>query len=514
MTGTKVAKTEEPGKEIVTLANSDLFVRRDGKGVIRPMSMRITLKKGRDTYRVSGKTHISHLGYQVCNRIANLSIMRPNTIFVDAVERSNPYIERNPITQEAVNIHARSLAIGFAPTGNPVIVDKTVILNLRQYLLTDLKNKIGNFPECGYFGAGDPQDVEPNEWSSKDGKGRVKARPNAVMRFMPTNEITDGVFAGYWFDLAHPEIIALFGQQRTRQQFAERNAISMSSRNAMAEHPCMPLKDVSAFVNPQSGDAVVTVFGFRHESSADDLKGLAQAAADGDLTGAGRMGSEEAQFINAATEPIIVEEAEVEEGIAVEEAQAPEKEKEKTTKRRGKGKKAESEPESESKGGKKEEKPAAEKKSEPTAEKKADEQKEKPAEEKPAEGKKAEKGWGDVYDEKSQGAPPPVDPVTGEIAEEEVRTEEKPEEHEPEPDKEAEKPSEVRTEQEEKKHPISKAHTQLEGAERIMSDPKVINQVAHEIFFAFEEGHEWRNLTEDDKETLLAELIKRTQSGK
>ena len=487
MTGTKVAKTEEPGKEIVSLSDQDLFVRRDGAGVIRPMSMRITLKKSRDTYVVSGKVHISHLGYQVCNRIANLSIMRPNTIFVDAVERSNPFIERNPITQEAVNIHARSLAIGFAPTGNPAIVDKTVILNLRQYLLTDLKNKIGKFPECGYFGAGEIGQEGPPGWESKDGKSVIKARENAVMRFMPTNEITQGVYAGYWFDLAHPEIIAMFGQQRTRQQFAERNAISMSSRNAMSEHPCMPLKDVTAFVNPQSGDAVVTVFGYRHDSSADDLKGLAQAAADGDLTGAGRIGREEAQLINGGIESVVVEEAQVEEDIAAQEAAEPEKEKEKAAKKRGKGKKAESEPKPEPAAGKKEEKPAG--------------------------GKKEERAK-DVYDEPSQVAPPPVDPVTGEVADQEQRTDQKPEATEPEPEKEAEKPSEVRTEKEEKKHPVSKAHTQLEGAERIMSDPKVINQVAHEIFFAFEEGQDWRNLTETDKETLLIELIKRTQGGK
>lgn len=485
MKGKELAKTEGTGKEIVTLGDSQLFVRRDGAGMIRPMSMKITLKKGRDTYVVSGKTHISHMGYGLCNTIANLSIMRPNTIFVDAVERSNPYIERNPSTQEAVNIHARSLAIGFAPTGNPVIVDKTVILNLRQYLLTDLKNKISKFPECGFFGAGHPQDVEPNEWNTKDGHGTVKARSNAVMRFMPTNEITDGVYAGYWFDLSHPEIIAMFGQQRTRQQFAERNAISMSSRNAMSEHPCMPAKDCTNLVDPRTGDAVVTVFGYRHDASADDLKGLAQAAADGDLTGAGRIGTEEAQLVNGGTERIIIEDAEVEEDIASQEAAEPEKEK----------KKADTKRKTKSKTEKKEEKPPAEKKTEPVAEKKA--------EEKPAGGKKEEKSWGDVYDEQSQGAPPPADPVTGEIADGPAETVDT-------------KTGEVKEEapEEKPKGEPSKAHTMLEGAENVMETPGDINKVAQEIFPEFLEGGDWRGLSEENKAVLFAELMKRTHPGK
>lgn len=467
MTGKELTKTAQ-GKEVVTLGGAELFVRRDGAGVIRPMSMRITLKKGRDTYVVSGKTHISHMGYQACNVIANLSIMRPNTIFVDAVERSNPYIERNPVTQEAVNVHARSLAIGFAPTGNPVIVDKTVILNLRQYFLTDLKSKINKFPECGYFGAGKIGEPVCKEWFTKDGKREIKARENAVMRFMPTNEITPGDYVGYWFDVSHPEIISVYEQQRTRQQFAERNAISMASRNAMAEHPCMPVKDCTAEVNPRTGDAVVLVHGYRHDASGDDLKELAQAAANGDLSGVQKKGIAEAQLHDTGTERIVYEEVQAEEEVAAEEAAEPEKEK-KTRKKRGK--KDESWIQ------------------EPKTEKKEEE----PAEEKPVEDKKEEKAK-DVYDEPSQVAPPPVDPETGEIADEEEKVEE--------PREEPVKHS-----------PINKAHTQLEGAERIMSNPRQINEVAHEIF-PETEFKDWRELPEDDKEVLLAELISRTQSGR
>ena len=477
MTDTKVAKTEGTGKEVVKLGDNEVFVRRDGAGVIRPIWKNVTLKKGRDIYQVSGKTHITQVGYLFCNQVANISVMRPNTIFVDAVERSNPFIERNPITQEAVNIHARSLAIGFAPTGNPVIVDKTVILNLRQYFITDLKNKVNKFPEAGYFGAGELRGPEPEAWETKDGKREIKARENAVMRFMPTAEITPGDYVGYWFDVAHPEIIAVYEQQRTRQQFAERNAITMASRNAMSEHPCMPPKDVSAFVNPQSGDAKVMVYGYRHDFSADGLKGLAQAAADGDLSGVQKRGGAEAELHDLGTEAIVIEEAEVEEGIATQEAAEPEKEKEKGKKRERK-KKADTKPESEPEAGKAEEKPPAEKKTEPVTEK--------PAEDQPAGGKKEEKSWGDIYDEPSQGAPPPADPETGEVADKEVRTE-----------------------QGEK----GKGHIKLEGAENVMPNPEQIDEIAHEIFELKDTGT-WRDLNEDQKEHLFTELIKRTHPEK
>lgn len=502
MKGKEFAKTEGTGKEVVILAAQEVFVRRDGAGVIRPMSMRLTLKKGRDTYMVSGKTHISHLGYQACNVIANLSIMRPNTIFVDAVERSNPYIERNPITQEAVNVHARSLAIGFAPTGNPVIVDKTVILNLRQYFLTDLKTKINKFPEAGFFGAGQMNMPTPGAWYSKDGKREIAPRENAVMRFMPTNEITLGDYVGYWFDVAHPEIIAVYEQQRTRQQFAERNAISMSSRNAMSEHPCMPVKDCTADVNPKTGDAVVLVHGYRHDFTADALKGLAQAAADGDLSGVQKRGGAEAELHDTGRETIIIEDAEVEEDIAAQEAAEPEKDK-KTTKKRESKKKSGGKPESETQTGGKEEKPAAEEKTEPVAEKKADKKKEEPAEEKPVGGKEEEKSWGDVYDEPGKGAPPPTDPETGEVADGPAET----------VDTKTGEVTEEAPEEKPKGEP-SKGHTMLEGAENVMETPGDIDDVAREIFPSLKEGGTWRDLEEDNKAVLFAELMKRTHPGR
>lgn len=495
--------------EIATLADGEIFVRRDGAGMIRPFWKKVTLKKGRDTYVVSGKTRISQSGYLVCNVIANISIMRPNTLFVDARERGNPYVERNPITQEAVNVHSRALAIGFAPTGNPVIVDKTVILNLRQYFLTDLKTKIGKFPECGYFGVGVIGGMAKGSWESKpdysSGQTRViTARSNAVMKFIPTREITPSDYVGYWFDLAHPEIIALYGQQDTRQQFAERNAITMSSRNAMSEHPCMPPKDCTDCVNKQTGDAIVTVYGYRHDASADDLKGLAQAAAEGDLTGVKRKGGAEAELHDAGTERIEYEEAQVEEVNAAEDAAEPEKEK-KTSPPAGKKTSTRK---------KKEPQPAAEeKKPEPepvanTPEEKAEE---------------AHRGLGTPQPEpedmgkaieQEQGAPagdysPPGGAPPRELMDEQTAAEDEVKEpleaEEPPPEVATEPPAERK----QAKQP-SRTYIQLEGAEHILKNPEMINQVAHEIF-PDTEFKNWRELTAGKQNVLLEEMKKRTK---
>lgn len=549
----ELAKTKN--KEVVTLGDQEVFARRDGKGMIRPLWKTVKVKKGRDTYQVGGKTNLTNAGYHNCNRVANLSTMKPNTLFIDGAERNNPYIERDPISQEAVNAYARGLAIGFAPTGNPEIVDKVVILNLRQYLLTDLKKKVTDYPEAGCFGLGKVGGSAPDSWLIGKTTKTAKPKNNAVMRFLPAFLVAGDEYMGYWLDMAHPEIQATYKAQETRQKFPDRLAQTMAERNAKAAHSCMPTKDISAFVDPKSGDAEVMVYGYIHDASGDDLRALAQAAADGDLTGVKRMGGAETKLIDAGTDRIEYEDAVVQEGVLADEDKEPDKKKEPTKEEQKK------------KTGKKKDKPVQEKKPEPEPEKEPDSP--------PAEKEKMSEvgsgnnvtGWtGKDGEKEKEPEEPEIGPAMqflNKIAEEDRPSNvtraaqsmgyqvesyrDLPEEHAEKVAKAIEKyikslgdatdPSVVTNaiiEEEEESpaeedvpifnpetgeveetepatpDPSSKAHDMIHQAERIIGNPDSINKTAGEMFPGCKN---WRGLVETDKEKLLAELKKGFSGG-
>lgn len=200
----------------VALADSPVFVGHDEAGrMLRTFYRDLPLREKQHFMKISGKTMILAEGYKELNRIANVNILKPSTIIVDGIEKANPYFERNPDTGCVSLVYTRALGIGFAPTGNMVIVDKTLVFNLITYYIQDMQAKIKKFPSAGTWGVGTQKplswDAETEEgWG--DNKKKIKhkdVKPNNpnTLYFIPVMPAGQ-TMTGMWVDFSHPDIQA------------------------------------------------------------------------------------------------------------------------------------------------------------------------------------------------------------------------------------------------------------------------------------------------------------------
>ena len=285
-------KSVKPKTEIVKLEDNELCVYRDGNGKLgRVYSKQITLRDGMHYNKISGKNMLNADGLIKLNQFANINILSPNTIIMDGIEKPNPCIERD--SEGVISaVHVRSYAFGFSPTGNPVMVQKSLTLDLHNYLVQDLQARILRFPACGCVGT---KDAKPKSWQSvvekwSGGKKsyesgpEIKPRENANLRFIPTaGRVGDDVI-GIWYDLSHPEIIAVFNEAQRRRQFVDRTAKTFCERNALKSHPAIAMSIIPPeLIDENNKTAQVKVYGYKHDLTIDQLHRIKDVAAQGDI---------------------------------------------------------------------------------------------------------------------------------------------------------------------------------------------------------------------------------------
>lgn len=346
-------------KEIATIGDGQVFLGRDEQGYIRTIKGKVALKKGVHFIKISGKFTITSQGYNELNRIANISLVKPPSIVVDGRDMPNPYIERDSETKCVDVVHIRIVGIGFAPTGNLVIVDKSLIFNLTTYFIQDIAAKTKKFPVCGCWGI---DKEEPTAWQTKIDKwvsGKnvgdvVNAKPTdtANLQFIPVKK-AGNISMGLWVDFAHPEIQAAFNEFTSRMKFAERIADTICSRNVLKAHPSIGLADISDKTTEKDPNQIsVMVYGFKHDMSIRSLREICTAGSQGDIGKVKEIAGASVETI-AEPEPEVAEYEEVSqaaEEVAADEQVESKKESEKKAEKVGKKKEKSQKKESENAG--------------------------------------------------------------------------------------------------------------------------------------------------------------------
>ncbi len=292
------------------------FVSRTPDGFLKAFYRDTVLREGTHYHKTGPKYSIAAEGYNYLNQIANINLIKPSTIVVDGREMPNPYIERDKKTGCVEIVWTRTIGIGYAPTGNLVIVDKTLVFNLKTYFIQDLQAKIKWNPVCGTWGV---ENEKPAEWAGKNG-AQITASEKSRLCFIPIQAAGDA-YVGMWIDYAHPEVMAAFNEFTSRLKFADRIADTICSRNVLKAHPAIGIFDVTDKHDHQRKTAVVRVYGFKHGMTADDLGRVAEAAEEGNLDKARGVAGGSVEVIRSE-EP---EEAQYEDvGRVAEEAEAEE----------------------------------------------------------------------------------------------------------------------------------------------------------------------------------------------
>jgi len=263
-------------EEIATLGESNVFVRRDASGELSLIYKTVRLAHDRKEIDRLGSRDdspwvITVPGYNKLNQIAGVYIATPQSIIVDGKECANPHIHYE--NGEIKRIIARKIAIGYSPIGNLVAVDTVRYYNFDAYYLQDLHNKAKYKPNAAKFGTVFVCPFAPDaEVQEKNGGSYVKDKGKVYI----FKVIKD--FEGVWIDPSNDEIREVYSQHIQHQKFGDVIAQSLAQRNALKAHPAI----ATAQVKVSNGVAEVTVFGWKHGRSSEQLQTMAEKIVKGE----------------------------------------------------------------------------------------------------------------------------------------------------------------------------------------------------------------------------------------
>jgi len=287
-----MTKENQKTKELALRADfGTVYCKASGNQLMRPIKASIKLKESRGhLYSFGNKTYIAGPGYIVLNKVASISLVTPRTVVVDGREELNPYVERNKKTRAIEAVAARKIGIGYSPMGNITVIDKTLYYNIYTYLIQSIQSKMkkdNRQKKCAFIGT-------------------VDDKPGESWVFFETVSPL-----GIWANYKDEKIIECLEEHTRMQRFGERIAQKICERNILRDHPAIGVARVPA----ENGDAMVTVYGWRHELGPSDLRNvMAQAEA----------GAEEIEVKKETIAPELHEVKEaVEEEAAVEESESP-----------------------------------------------------------------------------------------------------------------------------------------------------------------------------------------------
>lgn len=244
---------------------------RESEGHLVPIKK--SVKVG-DVWETKITYDYSIAGLRRINELGAIQIIRPERVMVGGQAQMNPYIEVDPESRMPQVVYARTLAVGYAPSGSLVATDSMVRLDINIYLLENLQAKMKELGEnagrLGIYGVrASPPEQKPDEnddKSEKDRKARARALTPACWVFMPLHSV-GGI--GMWVNLSAPEFQRVISDHTTRLKFIERLAQTFAERNALKAHPAVPKT-----LNAQNGTALVRVYGWTTDFARDEIEKL------------------------------------------------------------------------------------------------------------------------------------------------------------------------------------------------------------------------------------------------
>jgi len=236
------------------IGSTAIQIKRTSTGELQAVKGVVNLSLQRkEIVNIKGTMSITAIGYDRLNQVSGLSLVLPKRIEVPRYgQQPNPFFVINDKTGGIQFVMAKMSAVGHSPIGSICVVDQTLLFDLQAYFKMDAIAKI----------------------KSNRGLGKI-----ANKQMLTDEELTHGLFLpvldenfGVWLDSRHDEFMKLLSEQQQRQRFAERIALGILKRNCLRHHPAI----ATSVVQPQGGEAAVTVIGHRHELSEDQVRDIVE----------------------------------------------------------------------------------------------------------------------------------------------------------------------------------------------------------------------------------------------
>jgi len=278
-------------REVAKLGDGNVFVKRTPSGSIYAVMSKMTLREDHSEIAViEGKPMIAADGYYRLNQITSLAILTPDTIHIpwrDGTTREvpNPFpiIDEESGTQKGVWV--KKTVVGYSPTGTLAISSSTLFYNFTTYFLQDLQKKV----------------------TYNQGAGRL-----CFEHQLTDQEQENGIFLkiegalGIYANMEHTEVLKAVSTWLQNKNFGERKAQTICERNALKHHPALAVK-ITNLRGPQKqrqGD--VTVVGWQHDLSRQDLEDIAAQADAGEEVVVGGKAAEVVETTGTVSDEDVV----------------------------------------------------------------------------------------------------------------------------------------------------------------------------------------------------------------
>ena len=297
----KPKAAEGQGKELVLAADfGQVYIKvQPGGQIMAPVKASMTLFEGLgQIYKQKDKYLITAIGYRQLNKVAAISIVKPQNVIVDGKPVPNPHIERNARTKAIGSVNIRAMGIGYSPTGNIVVVDKTLFYNVYTYFIQAIQAKMKRriwvnnkptekeFPNCAVYGVADDKPKIEGRWV-----------------FYPTDDVL-----GLWVNFADQAIVDCLEENTQRQRFGDRMATTIVERNILKDHPAIAAAQV-LMKNGQGGNqATVVVFGYRNDNTPRNIADIMKQADSGESSKDFEVQAEVITTVEAEEEKAALEE--------------------------------------------------------------------------------------------------------------------------------------------------------------------------------------------------------------
>lgn len=262
---TALAEQNKEQREVARLGDGEVFIRRGPNGAIRSVQAHITLTeaKGHITDIEGSKMMYNQEAYEECNKVAGVSIITPKMLTLpEGNSVVNPYPIIDPGSGTIEKVWVKKLAIGYAPMGNMVVTSATLLFDTTAYFLQDIQKKIKGNKECGRVCMRSQLTVEELQKGS----------------FHPIQGEL-GLYANY----NHSDIQKALATFIQNKLFAERKAQTICERLVYSKHPALVLG------KPTAKTMKVSVIGWIHDHTADELMDMANQAADANPDESGEL---------------------------------------------------------------------------------------------------------------------------------------------------------------------------------------------------------------------------------
>jgi hypothetical protein len=260
------------------LNDKQFLVRRTPKGTFIPVASAITLYEAKaqlapvgmsksdddeDDGAAASNFMRTNLGYQAYNKVANLTILTPERIYIDGFDRPcpNPYLEIDGQSGMVNRAVCRKQCFGFSPLGVMVITSITVSFNPKATFIKDAMKKIQRDKSAGRLMT----------------KAAAEALGDDFWFFPVEGDYGIAVYLG------NAQILKAFNTYLRTKDFADRRVQTIAERIVYSKHPCMPQGALRNLPGTAKNHTVKeAVYGYIHDLSQEEIQDAAAAANEGE----------------------------------------------------------------------------------------------------------------------------------------------------------------------------------------------------------------------------------------